>query len=98
MQLRALKYIVAVDETRNFGKAAKACYVSQPTLSIQIKKMEEYLGVRLFDRSCKAVEPTVAGVEVIALSKAILFLSDEIREVSSQYSDHKEKYLVANDH
>ena len=95
MQLRALKYIVAVDETRNFGMAAKACYVSQPTLSIQIKKMEEYLGVRLFDRSGKTVVPTMAGVEVIALSKAILFLSDEIKEVTSQYIKGKKRiYLV----
>ena len=95
MQLRALKYIVAVDETRNFGMAAKACYVSQPTLSIQIKKMEDYLGVRLFDRSGKMVVPTMAGVEIIALSKAILFLSDEIKEVSSEYSKGKKRvYLV----
>lgn len=95
MQLRALQYIVAVDETRNFGMAAKACYVSQPTLSIQIKKMEEYLGVRLFDRSGKMVVPTMVGVEVIALSKAILFLSDEIKEVSSQYIKGKKRiYLV----
>ena len=97
MQLRALEYIVAVDETRNFGRAAKVCYVSQPTLSIQIKKMEDYLGVRLFDRSSKTVEPTSVGIEIIALSKAILFLSDEIKEVSSQHTQNREHYLLTID-
>ena len=95
MQLRVFKYIVAVDENRNFGMAAKACYVSQPTLSIQIKKMEDYLGVRLFDRTGKMVVPTMVGVEIIALSKAILFLSDEIKDVSFRHIQGKKRvYLV----
>ncbi|MBT3367922.1 MAG: LysR family transcriptional regulator, partial [Nitrospina sp.] len=61
MSLTQLTYIVAVAQTRNFVKAAKSCFISQPTLSMQIQKLEEELGVILFDRSRKPVEPTLIG-------------------------------------
>jgi LysR family hydrogen peroxide-inducible transcriptional activator len=63
--LTQLSYIVAVFQTRNFGSAARACFVSQPTLSMQIQKLEDDLGVILFDRSKKPVEPTAIGRKVI---------------------------------
>ncbi|MGD8711638.1 MAG: LysR family transcriptional regulator, partial [Thiohalophilus sp.] len=51
MNIRDLQYIIAVAETRHFGKAAERCFVSQPTLSGQIKKLEEHLGVAIFERT-----------------------------------------------
>lgn len=71
-----LTYALAVDRTRHFGRAAEDCAVTQPTLSMQIKKLEETLGVVLFDRSRKPVEPTDIGREIIRQA------SDVIREVS----------------
>ncbi|MEN9450607.1 MAG: hypothetical protein RJA83_1225 [Pseudomonadota bacterium] len=55
MNLKDLKYLLALAEYRHFGKAAKACSVSQPTLSIQLKKLEQALGVQLFERGQKRV-------------------------------------------
>ncbi len=63
--LTQLEYIAAVDRFRHFGKAAKACHVSQPTLSMQIQKAEEELGVVLFDREKKPIEPTEKGLQLL---------------------------------
>ena len=68
MNLRDLKYLIAVAEHLNFGKAADACHVSQPTLSMQIKKLEEYLGVSVFERTNKSVMLTDYGHKIVRIS------------------------------
>lgn len=70
--LTQLAYVVAVAQFRNFGVAAKSCFVSQPTLSMQIQKLEDDLGVTLFDRSKKPVEPTVIGQKIIEQAQVAL--------------------------
>ncbi len=70
--LTQLTYITAVFQTRNFGLAAKTCSISQPTLSMQIRKLEEGLGLTLFDRSKKPVEPTAIGRKVIEQAQVAL--------------------------
>ena len=67
MTLTEMRYIVALARERHFGRAAEACHVSQPTLSIAIKKLEEELGVSLFDRSSNEVITTEAGKRIDAL-------------------------------
>ena len=72
MTLTQLTYLVAVDTHRHFGKAATHCFVSQPTLSAQLQKLEEELGVSVFDRSRKPVVPTEIGVQVIEQARLVL--------------------------
>lgn len=72
MNLRDLHYLTTVAELRHFGRAAEACHVSQPTLSMQIKKLEETLGVRLFERSNKQVILTPSGVLMVERARRIL--------------------------
>jgi LysR family hydrogen peroxide-inducible transcriptional activator len=78
MNLRDLKYLVAVAEHLNFGKAAAACNISQPTLSMQIKKLEEYLGVSVFERTNKQVMLTSHGQEIIKMAANITAASDDL--------------------
>ena len=66
MTLTELRYIVAVAQERHFGRAARRCFVSQPTLSIAIKKLEEELSVSLFDRSSNDIITTEAGERIVA--------------------------------
>ncbi len=70
--LTQLEYLVAVDRLRHFGKAAKACHVSQPTLSMQIQKLEDEYGITFFDRSKQPILPTPEGKEVIEQARAVL--------------------------
>jgi DNA-binding transcriptional LysR family regulator len=79
MTLNELRYIVAVAEHRHFGKAARACCISQPTLSTQIKKLEEQLGVVLFERTNKSVRPTAVGDKVVRKARKVLDEIDDIR-------------------
>ena len=72
MNLRDLRYLVAVAEQRHFGRAAEACHVSQPTLSAQIKKLEDNLGVTLFERTNRRVMSTEIGEEIIGSARRIL--------------------------
>lgn len=72
MNLQHLKYVLAVDATRHFAKAAKNCFVTQPTLSMMIQKLEEELGVKIFDRSRQPVVPTEAGEAVIRQARVIM--------------------------
>src|ERR1700677_3801436 len=67
-----LEYIVAVDTYRHFATAAGHCFVTQPTLSMQVHKLEEELGIKIFDRSKQPVIPTEAGREIIAQARKIL--------------------------
>jgi LysR family hydrogen peroxide-inducible transcriptional activator len=65
MTLTQVNYIIAVDRCRNFAQAARECFVTQPTLSIQIQKLEDYLQIIIFDRSKSPVGPTPMGRKVL---------------------------------
>lgn len=78
MNLKDLRYLVAVAEYKHFGKAAECCFVSQPTLSAQIKKLEEFLGVILIERTNKNVFITPIGQEIINKAKQIINHTDEL--------------------
>lgn len=80
MTIQQLEYIVAVDECRHFVKAAKKCFVTQPTLSMMIHKLEDEWGVKIFDRTKHPVVPTKEGEEVIKLAKAAILKTRFIKE------------------
>jgi len=81
MTLVQLEYIVALDTYRSFVLAAERCFVTQPTLSMQVQKLEDTLGVKLFDRSKQPVSPTEIGIEIIAQARTLLAESEKIREI-----------------
>lgn len=83
MTLIQLEYIIAVDTYRHFVNAADNCHVTQPTLSMQIKKLEEELDVLIFDRSKQPIEPTVIGRRIIEQARTILKGKDRISELIS---------------
>jgi LysR family transcriptional regulator, hydrogen peroxide-inducible genes activator len=87
MNLRDLQYLVAAAEHLHFGKAAETCHVSQPTLSMQLKKMEETLNVRLFERTNKQVMLTQAGAQIVVRAKRILAETDQIRHIADMFHD-----------
>lgn len=87
MNLRDLDYLVAVAEQRHFGRAAKACHVSQPTLSAQIRKLEEELGVALFERDSRNVALTAAGASVLDEARAALSHAAVIRDIARAHRD-----------
>ena len=80
MTLQELRYLVALADHGHFGRAADACHISQPTLSTQIKKLEDYLGMTLFERTNKAVRVTAAGEEVVARACRVLAETEAIIE------------------
>ncbi|SPE26150.1 Hydrogen peroxide-inducible genes activator [Burkholderiales bacterium] len=82
MTLTELRYIVAVARERHFGRAAEACHASQPTVSVAIRKFEQELGVRLFERGASEVTPTAIGERVIAQAQRVLEQAAEIREIA----------------
>lgn len=84
--LTQLEYIVAVDTYRHFGKAAEHCFITQPTLSMQIKKLEEDLEIIIFDRSKQPLIPTDVGIRIIEQSRIVLKQSEEISNI---VKDHK---------
>ena len=84
MTIVQLEYIVAVDTYRSFVMAAEKCFVTQPTLSMQVQKLEETLGVKLFDRTRQPVVPTEIGVEVINQARRVLQESYKINEVINE--------------
>lgn len=84
MTIVQLNYIVAVDNLRHFGEAANACHVTQPTLSMQIHKLEQELGVKLFDRSKQPVIPTEPGIQIIAQARKILTEYEEINNIIAE--------------
>lgn len=87
MNLRELNYIVAVAETRHFGRAAERCFVSQPTLSGQIKKLEDELGVAIFERTNRSVEVTPAGEAILRHARLILEQADAIQQLARAHQD-----------
>ncbi len=80
MTLVQLEYIVAIDTWRHFATAAEKCFVTQPTLSMQIQKLEEELGIKIFDRSKQPVVPTEAGVDIVEHARRILQESNLLME------------------
>ena len=84
--LTQLEYIVAVDTYRHFGKAAEHCFITQPTLSMQIKKLEEDLGVVIFDRTKQPLIPTDVGERIIEQSRVLLKQAEKINDI---VLDHK---------
>ena len=87
MTLTELKYIVAVARERHFGKAAEACFVSQPTLSVAIKKLEEELDVKLFERSANEVTITPLGEEIVRQAQSVLEQAAAIKEIAQRGKD-----------
>ena len=82
MTLLQLKYIVAIDQYGHFGKAAEACGLTQSTLSLMLKKLEEELDVRLFDRDTHPVSATAIGRKIIDQAKVVLYNADQIAEMT----------------
>jgi LysR family hydrogen peroxide-inducible transcriptional activator len=87
MNLRDLQYLISVADLRNFSQAADHCCVSQPTLSNQIRKLEETLGVVVFERSNKRVMVTETGEQIIAIARKILREVDAMRDVAQSAQD-----------
>ena len=82
MTLQELRYIVALADTGHFGQAAESCHVTQSTLSTQLKKLEDNLGLTLFDRSLKRITPTPTGRAIIASARVILEETERIRTLA----------------
>ncbi len=89
-----LEYIIAVDTHRHFAKAAQKCFVTQPTLSMQIKKLEEHLGVVIFDRSKQPVVPTAIGEKIIEQSRIILRESHKLPQIINSFNDFVKGHLT----
>jgi len=87
MNLRDLRYLVAVARHKHFGKAAEACFVSQPTLSTQIKKLEEFLDVTLIERSHRQALLTPAGEAVVGQAERVLRDVDELVGIAQAHRD-----------
>lgn len=87
MNIRDLQYIVAVSEERHFGRASDKCNVSQPALSGQIRKLEDYLGVILFERTSRTVQITPIGEEIVAKARQLIILSEEILDIAQTAKD-----------
>ena len=87
MNLRDLRYLLAVAEHEHFGRAAKACGISQPTLSVQVRKLEALLGVTLFERTSKAVAPTAACEQLIGHARAAVAEAEAIHAVARNMRD-----------
>lgn len=84
MTIQQLEYILAVDQFRHFARAAEYCRVTQPTLSAMIQKLEEELGVKLFDRSMTPVCPTAVGEKVIKQARTVLSEAAHVKEIISE--------------
>jgi LysR family hydrogen peroxide-inducible transcriptional activator len=87
MTLTELKYIVAVAREKHFGRAAEACFVSQPTLSVAIKKLEDELEVKLFERSANEVSVTPLGEEIVRQAQSVLEQAAAIKEIAKRGKD-----------
>ncbi len=87
MTLTELRYIVTLAQERHFGRAAERCFVSQPTLSVAVKKLEEELGVALFERSKSTVQVTPLGEKIVEQAQRVLEQTSVIRELASAGKD-----------
>ncbi len=87
MTLTELKYIVAVAREKHFGRAAEACFVAQPTLSVAIKKLEDELGVAIFERGGSEISVTLIGAQIIAQAEHVLEQTAYIKNIAKQNKD-----------
>ena len=87
MTLTDLRYIVALAQERHFGHAAEKCHVSQPTLSVAVKKLEEQLGVLLFERSAADVKVTEIGRQIVAQAERVLREASQVRDIAEAGRD-----------
>jgi LysR family hydrogen peroxide-inducible transcriptional activator len=87
LKLKDLRYLVAVADTRHFGRAAAQCFVSQPTLSAQLRKLEEYLGVQLVERQPRHLVLTRAGEAIVARARRMLDAGKEIVDIAQTWRD-----------
>src|SRR5437016_4493911 len=87
LKLKDLRYLVAVADLRHFGRAAARCFVSQPTLSAQLKKLEQSLGLQLIERAPNNVSLTAAGEEIVARARRIIEASDEVVALARSQRD-----------
>jgi LysR family transcriptional regulator, hydrogen peroxide-inducible genes activator len=87
MTLTELRYIVAVARERHFGRAAEACFVSQPTLSVAIKKLEEELEVKIFERGSSEVTMTPLGEDIVRQAQSVIEQAQDIREIAKRGKD-----------
>lgn len=94
MNIRDLEYVLAVAEKRHFGLAAEACNVSQPALSAQIKKLEETLGIRLFDRTTREVTPTAEADFVLSHARRILDNVGEIKKYARMHREGRQAKII----
>ncbi len=86
--LTQLEYIVAIDKYRHYGRAAEKCFITQPTLSMQVKKLEEDLGITIFDRNRQPLVPTAIGEEIIAQARNTLREADKINQVIERHQKY----------
>lgn len=87
IKLKDLRYLVAVADTGHFGKAAARCFVSQPTLSAQLKKLEDYLGVPLIERQPRHALLTPAGADIVRRARLIVEATDEVVDIARAHRD-----------
>ncbi len=87
MNLRELEYLVALEKERHFNRAARRCFVSQPTLSGQLKKLEQALGIQLVERHTRQVLMTDAGLAVAKQARKVLMAAKEIRDIAESFHD-----------
>ena len=87
MTLTELKYIVAVAREKHFGRAAEACFVSQPTLSVAVKKLEDELDVKLFERGANEVSVTPLGEQIVRQAQQVIEQAAAIREIAKLGKD-----------
>ena len=87
MTLTELRYVTAVARERHFGRAAEACFVSQPTLSVAVRKLEDELGVMLFERNAADVSVTPAGEKIVEQALRVLEEAEVIRQIAEQGRD-----------
>jgi LysR family hydrogen peroxide-inducible transcriptional activator len=93
MTLQELRYIVALADAGNFQRAAQICHISQPTLSQQVKKLEDYLGVTLFDRSRRRVAPTQVGERIVKSARLVIEEAGRIRDTAREGLDPMSRTL-----
>ena len=84
MTIQQLEYILAINKFRHFAKAAEYCRVTQPTLSMMVQKLEDELGVKLFDRSSQPVRPTSAGMKVLEQTQRVLYQASLIKDIVTE--------------
>ena len=98
LSIRDLEYLIAISETQSFSKAAEKCFVSQPTLSFQLKKLEDFYDIKLFERHHKKVIITSTGIELLNKAKEILSQCQQFDELAkSQGYVSSEEYEALKD-